>query len=184
MTIYFGADLHLEHRNILNFCDRPYETVKQMTEHLLCDFEETVEPGDIVYLLGDIQFCSHLDHIDRLTGIRNVDVHLIIGNHDSNKVQKHPGWATVSHYKDLKIDGKKVVLSHFPFECWYGREHGNYHFHGHTHNNASHSLNFLPNRLDVGYDKTRKVLVTFDEALDLMRKDRNFNEAVRTYTDE
>lgn len=180
MTIYFGADLHLEHKNILDFCDRSYDSVESMTESLLCDFEETVKPGDIVYLLGDIQFCNHLRHLERMTSIKGVDVHLIVGNHDNRKVQKYPGWASVTLYKDIKIDGVKIALSHYPIECWFGREHGTLHFHGHTHNNASHSLRYIPNRLDVGYDTTRRVLTSYEDLLKLMNKQYNYNQAARS----
>lgn len=170
--IYFGADLHFDHKHILNFCDRPYTSVAEMTESMLCDIERVVSRGDIVYLLGDIQFCSHTDYLDRLQRIRGVEFHLIIGNHDSSKLCKHALWKSVSHHKVIKVNGAKVILCHYPIQSWYCMEHGSYHFHGHTHNNASHQLSYMPNRVDVGSDKTKKTISTFDEVLSIMREDR------------
>ena len=37
------------------------------------------------------------------------------------------------HYKELRIDGKFVILSHYPMKFWNCKEHGSIHLHGHTH---------------------------------------------------
>lgn len=33
--LYFTSDLHLGHRNVIRFCDRPYENEKQMNQCLI-----------------------------------------------------------------------------------------------------------------------------------------------------
>ena len=37
--IWFTSDLHLGHRSVLNFCERPFETVEEMNETLILHTE-------------------------------------------------------------------------------------------------------------------------------------------------
>ena len=52
--IYFIADPHFGHENILKLCDRPFSSVEEMDELLIRRWNETVSDEDTVYLLGDL----------------------------------------------------------------------------------------------------------------------------------
>jgi calcineurin-like phosphoesterase family protein len=57
-VIYFTADLHLGHANIINHCDRPFSSVEEMDEHLINAWNSRVRPNDTVYIIGDLIFRS------------------------------------------------------------------------------------------------------------------------------
>ena len=36
--IFFSSDQHFGHRNVINFCDRPYADVKEMNQSLIDNY--------------------------------------------------------------------------------------------------------------------------------------------------
>lgn len=50
--IYFTSDLHLGHKNIIEYEDRPWQTVEDITIGLIKNWNEVVKPNDEVYILG------------------------------------------------------------------------------------------------------------------------------------
>ena len=51
--IYFTADTHFNHENILDYCRRPYNNIQEMNEALVENWNKTVKKEDTVYHLGD-----------------------------------------------------------------------------------------------------------------------------------
>lgn len=157
-------------KKILDFTNRPYKNVEEMEEAFLDYYEKTLSKKDTLYLLGDICFYNHQDFLDKLfKALPTNDVHLIAGNHDPSKVRKYHKWKSVSDYKEIKVDKKLYILCHFPIESWRNQTHGAIHLHGHTHGNISHSINYIRNRLDVGYDNTNQILVSLEDIEALLR---------------
>lgn len=144
MNIFFTSDTHFGHRNIIEYCNRPFTSVEDMDDSMVETWNKTVSHGDVVYHLGDMAFHNY-DHIKRLKGI----IKLVPGNHDHER-SKHV-FPLVNevlpevHY--LKIDKeRRFVLCHYPFESW--RREYPYHLHGHMHGTGT----LRTNRLDVGMD--------------------------------
>ena len=54
--IYFTADTHFDHANIIRFCNRPFATVGEMNEALIANWNRKVHGNDTVYILGDMFF--------------------------------------------------------------------------------------------------------------------------------
>jgi len=50
--IYFTADDHLGHKNIIRFCDRPFHNVHNMNKLLIQNWNEVVSHNDTVFVLG------------------------------------------------------------------------------------------------------------------------------------
>ena len=50
--IYFTADTHFDHANIIRFCNRPFATVEEMNETLIANWNRKVHGNDTVYILG------------------------------------------------------------------------------------------------------------------------------------
>jgi len=46
MTTWFTADLHLGHRNIIEYCNRPFADVDEMNRALIANWNQVV--GDFV----------------------------------------------------------------------------------------------------------------------------------------
>lgn len=162
--IYFGADLHLGHRNVIDFSDRPFSSLEDMNNFFISELDRIIKPGDEVYLLGDITWKNHRYFLEKIQG-KKKGITLIKGNHDGKETIKDKHWKEVLDYKEIKIGETKLVLCHYPIESWNKMRYGSIHLHGHTHNNISNEVNKIDNRLDVGYDSTKKVLISIDEVL-------------------
>lgn len=46
----------IDHKNILEYCQRPFDSVEQMNEVLIKNWNNTINEDDIVYVLGDFGF--------------------------------------------------------------------------------------------------------------------------------
>jgi calcineurin-like phosphoesterase family protein len=69
--IFFTADLHLGHANIIKHCGSPFRTVEEMNEHLVSTWNSRVRQHDTVYIPGDMIFRSADSpdyYLDRLRG--------------------------------------------------------------------------------------------------------------------
>lgn len=81
VTRWFTADPHFGHANIIDYCSRPFESVDSMNRALIDRWNEVVEDGDEVWVLGDFALGTIADTLPlagRLAG-RKV---LLAGNHD------------------------------------------------------------------------------------------------------
>ena len=163
--IWFTSDLHFGHKNILKFCKRPWDTVEEMDEGLIQNWNRVVGKDDLVFNLGDFAFATNgrwKELINRLNG----HIHLILGNHD---VVRWPGdkimelFECVSHQMILKIDGRTVYLNHYPYLCfggaWRKPENAVYQLFGHVHSgpncggtDTNRLVNLFPYQYDVGVD--------------------------------
>ncbi len=58
MTIWYTADTHFGHENIMRFCNRPFMSASQMDAALLENMWKVVGPEDQLWILGDFAFGS------------------------------------------------------------------------------------------------------------------------------
>lgn len=155
--IYYTADLHLGHEAIIRYCGRPFETVEEMGEAIVSNWNAVVGKTDDVYVVGDVLFKLKMDsplYLDCMNGTK----HLITGNHDRRNLKKERFvslFATIDDYLLLDDEGRKVVLSHYPIVEWDGYFRGSYHIYGHIHNSnnfANQVMSKLPNAFNAGVD--------------------------------
>lgn len=132
--IYFTADLHFGHANVIRFDDRPFKSVEEMDEALIERWNNKVTDEDTVYVLGDISWyndektCSILD---RLRG-RKI---LIQGNHDRVHGKMRNFFDEICSYKEIVIgENTHVVLCHYPIVFFNRHHYGAYMLYGHVHN--------------------------------------------------
>ena len=131
--IYYIADLHFGHENVIRHDGRPFSGVDEMEDVLVGNWNVRVTPDDTVYVLGDACWkkgTAASAVLTRLCGHK----HLIRGNHDHKSVRESACWESVSDYLEL-VDGEtRVVLSHYPMP-FYNLEHkGAVMLYGHVHN--------------------------------------------------
>lgn len=169
MNTFFTSDLHFGHQRIIELCNRPFESVEHQDETLIANWNSVVKETSEVWVVGDF---SH-----RLTEERNAAIfnslngkkHLIIGNHDNYDEMKKLGWESIHNYKELKLNRKKIILSHYPFEEWNGFFRGTWHLHGHVHSTPTCAkLKDIPGRWDVGVDRNNYYPISFEEIESLL----------------
>ncbi len=128
------SDWHYGHGNIIAFDNRPFRSVEQMNEALVERWNSVVEPGDIVYVLGDMFWCNSSVAIPILQKL-NGQKFLIKGNHDRcNDSRFLKQFVKVAEYLEVEDDERKVVLCHYPIPCFKNHFYGWYHLYGHVHN--------------------------------------------------
>ena len=54
-NIWFTADFHFGHSNIIRYCNRPFQIVEEMDRTILDRLNDSAKANDILYFLGD--FC-------------------------------------------------------------------------------------------------------------------------------
>ena len=134
-TLYI-ADLHLDHYNMIKIDRRPFSSVEEMNRVIVNSWNEEVNDGDDVWVLGDV--CMKLtpavrECLSQMKGSK----HLVIGNHD--KVGKYSDYyeffEDILDYATFRDSGLQVCLFHYPIESWDRMLYGSVHLHGHVHGN-------------------------------------------------
>lgn len=157
MSVWFTADSHFNHENVIRYSERPFANLDEMTEAIIERWNAVVRPGDIVYHLGDFALSwgrKHQGTIDALLGRLCGNKWLIVGNHDRDEVRKNPRWNKVTPYHELKLDlggphKQWIVLCHYPMRTWNLGHYGAWMLHGHSHGNLVDQSGKI---LDVGVD--------------------------------
>lgn len=106
------SDLHFSHRNILKYCNRPFETVEQMNQYLIEQWNKTVGECDEVLYLGDFCLAGARKVVEIGQQLKGRKM-LILGNHEgaSMRTYHNAGFYKISPYPIYK-DG--ILFSHYP----------------------------------------------------------------------
>ena len=157
--IWFTSDLHFFHKGVLSFCEdtRPWEDLETMHEGLIGEWNSKVKPDDIIFHLGDFSFKGKSATEDVLSQLNGRKI-MILGNHDkvlrsAIKTGTH-GIEFIGDYLEIRINGTKVCMSHFPMASWNQQGRGSLMLFGHTHGS------YKPDgrTMDVGYDNFGTIL--------------------------
>lgn len=113
--IWFTSDPHFAHRNVIQYCNRPWENTKLMDESLIENWNKCVRKKDHIYVLGDFAFAGKeytKSILSRLNGFKI----LVKGNHDKDaKTMLELGFDKVVENERVRIGNVDVLLSHFPY---------------------------------------------------------------------
>lgn len=173
--VFFTSDTHFNHKNIMIYCNRPFETVEKMNEVLIANWNSKVPSDGIVFHCGDFALGgSEAWHkiMPRLNG----KIHLILGNHDLKNFRQGyaDSFASVQEQLTIDIGKKKIILTHFPLLCYHGTwgsEMNVWNLMGHVHTLKSNNsgkdferLQYLfPTQYDVGVDFNNYTPISFQE---------------------
>lgn len=138
---YLISDTHFDHVNIIDYCHRPFNTIHQMNETIVRNWNNAVSRNDTVYFLGDWGWgrkarpSSYWKH--RLNG----HITSLRGSHDRGGLR----------HKIIKSGRHTFLLIHDPNDNhnWHG-----WLIHGHIHNNKMDKYPFIN-----GHRKTINVSV-------------------------
>lgn len=87
MTIFFTSDHHFSHKNIIQLCNRPFNSVEEMDEEMIRRWNSVVAEEDFVYYLGD--FSLSIKPVEKYVHRLNGTKILIPGNHDKCHFLNH-----------------------------------------------------------------------------------------------
>ncbi len=152
---FFTADLHFGHANIIGYCDRPFNTVDEMNDALVTNWNATVRDDDEVWVLGDVAMGRIDESLALVKELHGRKV-LVCGNHDRcwhGNAKHRDEWEV--RYRDagfdeilqgtipLRIASHDVIASHFPyvgdshdeprFVQFRPHDNGSWLLHGHVH---------------------------------------------------
>lgn len=136
--IFYISDTHFGHAHIIRYDNRPFMNATEMEEAIIERWNEVVSDKDTVYILGDFSWYKEeqtLGILNRLSGKKV----LVKGNHDRISPRVAKKFVKVCDYLEIKDNGRKVVMSHYPMPFWNGQFRDSVHLYGHVHN--SHQWN-------------------------------------------
>lgn len=161
-NIWFTADTHFGHANIIRHANRPFKTVDEMDDAMIASINTLVHQSDILYHLGDWSFQDPVKY-RRMVNCQHIV--LILGNHD-HRIRRHPHhyyslFSIHSLGLEIKAGGQDITLCHYAMKVWNKSHHGAWHLYGHSHGTLPEDPNSLS--FDVGVDCWGYKPISFDE---------------------
>lgn len=150
-NIWLTSDTHFGHKNIMRYCNRPFNSIEEHDAALIDNWNALVKPNDTVYHLGDFCFGTQEEDFNKYFKRLNGQIILIKGNHDKLAWKfRHSFAASYDSYKEIRVDGQKVTLCHYSMLVWNCSHHGAFHLYGHSHGSLPDNPNSLS--FDCGVD--------------------------------
>ncbi len=178
-NIFITADPHFGHYNMLEFTTRlglpmrRFNTVEQMDDCIIENWNKVIRPNDKVYVLGDIAMKrKYISTIARCNGHKR----LVRGNHDIFKTKDYLlFFEEIYAYRKLE----NFLLSHIPIHPESLKVHLNwFNVHGHLHNNVE-SDHLGPRYINVSTEMTNYTPVSIEEVRQIAKaREEGLNLAV------
>ena len=158
MTIFFTADTHFRHDEIVDACQRPFNSVEEHDQVLVENWNALVRPEDEIYILGDFIIAENRDQVESLTRLLNGKKYLVLGDHDNPDLCEGC-FEWVKDYHVLNTHEKAWILFHYPIWIWHRHHRDSIHLYGHVHHKPIHpgspldlALKDRTNCINVGVD--------------------------------
>lgn len=172
--VFFTADQHFGHRNIIRMANRPFSTVEEMHRTIIDNWNKTVSSEDTIFVLGDFIGKEHMDEKDSIAIGEALNGHkiLIKGNHDRNYPMKtiFDKVYEAKHIHELQYEGVTFRLNHFLNNMTIeGDLPSVIYLHAHKHNHIGYNvINSYYRRplYDVGVDANRFTPVPLNKIIE------------------
>jgi calcineurin-like phosphoesterase family protein len=180
--IYFTADNHFCHANIISLCGRPFADAAEMNKTMIANWNSLVTDSDEIYILGDFSFRGGVDEVNKILSKLKGKKYLIKGNHERYLEAQHfkpEAYEWIKDYYEMTYEKTQFVLFHYPMLSWNGARHRSVLLYGHVHNRAEQDAEFAaklawlgPRAVNVGVDVNGFRPVSIEEILERTNKDR------------
>jgi calcineurin-like phosphoesterase family protein len=160
--VWFTSDTHFGHSGIIKFCDRPFESVDEMNQILIDNWNSVIPPDGIVFHLGDFSWNNNIKNI--ICNL-NGNIVLIKGNHDNQNLKQgaYKFFLEVHNQLQIQVGNSIIYLNHYPFLTYggvYKEKNPIIQCFGHIHmskykNTGTDTPRYeflLPSQYDVGVD--------------------------------
>ena len=134
--IYFTADPHFYHGNIIRMCERPFEGLDDMHTALVTNWNAVVGMLDEVYILGDLVYKGKGSQANEILRMLKGKKYLIRGNHEKYLNDKDfdcSAFEWIKDYHVLSYKDSRFVLFHYPILEWEHYHRKSVHLFGHVH---------------------------------------------------
>ena len=112
-NVWFTADSHFSHANIIKYCNRPYSDAASMNKDMVKRWNACVKKDDIVWHLGD--FClGNKKEIEKIFKQLHGNIRIVLGNHDRHNVKFYYDVGFSRVYDMPVMFNGFFVLSHVP----------------------------------------------------------------------
>ncbi len=175
--IWFTADTHFGHSNIIKYCNRPFDSIEEMDEELIRRWNAVVDQRDTVYHLGDFSITHDMKRnkiVDRLNG----KIFFVPGSHDNDP--HGPNWSVLKPIQTIVVpivdpitrrnisvtlchySMRSWPLSHYASWCLFAHHHGKLEPYGLSFDIGVDTNNFYPYSLDEIETKMRSLKPIID----------------------
>lgn len=151
MTNWYTADPHFGHDKIIGFCNRPFRSINEMDAIIQANYAGAVGPDDDFWVVGDFGFgrsASQGGHLERIFETIPGRKHLVVGNHDHDRVKALP-WSSISDIATIKDGDQRLTLCHYPMITFEGARRGALQLFGHVHEQWRGTRNSINVGVDV-----------------------------------
>lgn len=161
------SDTHFGHKNMINFVDsnnnriRPFESVEEVDQLMINNWNSLIKQGDRVYHLGDV--CIQRKDLEILKSLNGRKC-LIKGNHDIFKLKDYiPYFDDVRAYKVFPEQG--IICSHVPIHPAQLKHRFKFNVHGHLHTNKIED----PQYINICVENTDYRPISFEDIVALTK---------------
>jgi calcineurin-like phosphoesterase family protein len=173
MGWFFTADWHLNHANIIKYCDRPFltleekrlvelcktskdasmslkgvkiskESVDRMNETIIESTNNVVGESDNLVILGDFCWTSTpKETIAQFMSKLKCKNVYLVWGNHDNRQTFLPFFKSTYDQYTFHIEGQHIFVSHYPCKSWNLAYYGSWMLYGHVHNGLYHLDNGL-----------------------------------------
>lgn len=184
-NVHFISDCHFGHERSWLVEPRGYKSIQEHDEGLIEKWNKQVQPHDVVWSLGDFIFLKGAEErMEKIIRRLNFStLYMLNGNHvaavkqlrakhgrryefETGRVVEFCG-----DYQEIIVDGRGIVLCHYPIVSFNGQGGGGFHLHGHTHlkleGTEIGNLLYKARILDVGVENFGRP-VSFSEVKEIL----------------
>ena len=115
--VFMTSDLHLCHDREFLYKPRGFNTIWEMNETIVNNWNSIVNMGDQIYVLGDLMLNDNDTGIKLIKQLKG-DIHIIRGNHDTDtRMQLYNDCYNIVEITEgqfFKYDKYHFYLSHYP----------------------------------------------------------------------
>ena len=156
--LFFCADHHFFHFNIIHYDARPFSNTEQMHEKIIANHNEVVGRDDRVIFVGDFSFANR-KRTEEVIAQMNGQKTFLRGDHDSWLGKKNKDWAW-----EGKIQGNYVFAMHWQMAVWPRSHYNSWNLFAHSHGRAK----IRGKQIDVGIMNNNYYPFSEDQIFDIM----------------
>jgi calcineurin-like phosphoesterase family protein len=163
---HITSDTYFGRKSIIK--KRGFDSIEEMNNTMIKSWNETVEPDDTVYHLGN--FAWDPFHANLVLQQLNGHIIFLKGNHDKALHEAVAVKRSVELHECgiLEIPNLGIVLSHYPMLDWRGKEKGTINFHGHDY--KKYKTDIQENRVNICSDLWQLKPAAVESVKDILKE--------------